>query len=294
MIRFETARLMAMSANLAWLDAWVKGAKPTGIDQKLRQQTLGHLDSWEEACKDIGLGMALPHIGKIRQLLSRSDATVAELALLCKELAQRIIDQSAGRTYLALTYQESRFYLEQAPFGAVVIERFSAAGTDIAEASRCLGLGRHTAGAFHCMRAVETGLKAVAKNLGLTAIRDDSWSWGSVLAQVNTAIQKNKAKKPKPAKWKEREPFLTDVSVHLQTIKTAWRNPTMHTVKTYSPEEAIEVFSATRGFMRHLAERLNEDGVWLSKPKPTHGSSIPVGPSESSSRTALSPPVGQP
>jgi hypothetical protein len=46
------------------------------------------------------------------------------------------------------------------------------------------------------------------------------------------------------------------VLAHLHAVKVAWRNPTMHIVNQYTPEQAEEVFNAVRGFMRHLASKL--------------------------------------
>jgi len=59
-------------------------------------------------------------------------------------------------------------------------------------------------------------------------------------------------------RWKRDEPFLREVLGHLQAVKVAWRNPTMHIVNVYTLEQAEEIFNAVRGFMRHLATRLSE------------------------------------
>ena len=44
----------------------------------------------------------------------------------------------------------------------------------------------------------------------------------------------------------------------LQVVKIAWRNPTMHIVRSYSPEEAEDVFRAVRTFIKRLSERFSE------------------------------------
>ena len=62
----------------------------------------------------------------------------------------------------------------------------------------------------------------------------------------------------KGIRWKKDEPFFRDLAEDLQTIKIAWRNPTMHVVRTYSQFEATEIFTAARGFMQRLATRFSE------------------------------------
>jgi hypothetical protein len=41
---------------------------------------------------------------------------------------------------------------------------------------------------------------------------------------------------------------------HLNAVRNAWRNPTVHPRKHYDPEEAEDVFCASRAFMRALAK----------------------------------------
>ena len=57
-------------------------------------------------------------------------------------------------------------------------------------------------------------------------------------------------------KWKRDEAFYRDIAGDLQAIKIAWRNPTMHVVRRYSPDEAEEIYRAVRGFLKRLADRL--------------------------------------
>ena len=41
-------------------------------------------------------------------------------------------------------------------------------------------------------------------------------------------------------------------------VKTAWRNPTMHIEKTYTPQRAEEILLAVKSFMAHLATKICE------------------------------------
>ncbi|MGA7789948.1 MAG: hypothetical protein WCA56_17500, partial [Xanthobacteraceae bacterium] len=80
-------------------------------------------------------------------------------------------------------------------------------------------------------------------------------SWESYLKQINDKIgQKHKEKSHE---WKANEPLFRDLAGDLQTIKIAWRNPTMHIVRQYNPDEAEEIFRAVRGFMTRLSGHLS-------------------------------------
>ena len=48
-----------------------------------------------------------------------------------------------------------------------------------------------------------------------------------------------------------------DLAGDLELVKIAWRNPTMHIARKYTPDEAEEIFRGTRTFMKHLAAYLS-------------------------------------
>jgi hypothetical protein len=151
----------------------------------------------------------------------------------------------------ALTPTEFSYYEQKNPlFGDVVHSRFPSASDDIEEAGKCLAFSRGTACVMHLMRVMEVGLKALAKPLGIPYAP----SWESYLRQINTKMAVEYKKKP--LGWRKREPFFRDISGDLVTVKHAWRNPSMHVVRKYSPEEADEILRAVRRFMQRLADGL--------------------------------------
>ena len=62
----------------------------------------------------------------------------------------------------------------------------------------------------------------------------------------------------KSPEWIKAESFFRDVAAQLTAVKRAWRNPTMHIERQYSPTEAEAIFNAVRVFMLHLATKLTE------------------------------------
>lgn len=156
------------------------------------------------------------------------------------------------RTLLfALPPARQEYWLQSKPlFGTEVSDRFPFAVDDIAEAGKCLATERGTAAVFHLMRIMEVGLKDLAGALGIPYAP----SWESYIRQISDRIATKHASKVK--KWKKQEPFFRDVLGDLQAVKTSWRNPTMHVVKKYTPDEAEDIYRAVRTFMQRLASGL--------------------------------------
>jgi hypothetical protein len=162
-------------------------------------------------------------------------------ATLDKDLARRV--------FLSVDSLQVRFYQEEYPLGKKVADQFQSALIDSQEAGKCLALDRLTACVFHLMRVMEIGLKAVAKTLGVPHQND----WGHYIREINQTLSARK-----PANDEEAA-FYREVVSHLHTIKTLWRNPTMHAgefCKTRSQAEAI--FNTVQVFMEHLATRVSE------------------------------------
>jgi hypothetical protein len=89
---------------------------------------------------------------------------------------------------------------------------------------------------------MECAVQALAKETGISDVEKE---WGKLLSDLAAKIEKM----PKGAKrdaWSESHS-------HLYHVKQAWRNSTMHPKRTYTEEEAMEVFGAVKSFMRHLS-----------------------------------------
>jgi len=182
-------------------------------------------------------------------------ASEVDLRDLTKELIGRIEDEIGAISFLSLSTLDAKRWSAQMPFGEEVYSRFPSAIVEIEEASKCLAVERSTAAVFHLMRTMEVALKVAAVELGIPYAP----SWEPYLKQIHTRIDQKWRKKG--VQWKRDEPFFREVLGHLQAVKVAWRNPTMHVVNQYTLEQAEDIFNAVRGFMRHLATRLSESSA---------------------------------
>ncbi len=205
----------------------------------------------EEVSRDIGLKSVLAQTERIRKILER-DTTQGEFEGSVKELGNRLEDDLKDIVFLHVSDALVPYYRDLQLFGPEVHDNFPSAIDDIEGAGKCLAVGQGTATVLHLMRVMEVGLKSLSRALGIPYAP----SWESHLRQINDRISAQR--KHKGIKWKRDEPFFRDVAGDLQIVKFSWRNPTMHVVRKYGPDEAEEIFRAVRSFMKRLAGRLSE------------------------------------
>ncbi len=197
--------------------------------------------------REMNLVMSLRGLTEFQERV-QNPISIEEAKAELHALSKRIRDELDTQSFLMIPPSKIGYYEGKQPlFGVDVFSRFPSANDDIAEAGKCLALGRSTACVFHLMRVMEAGLKAVAREMGIPYAP----SWESYLKQINKQIEMDW--KEKTPDWKSEEPFYKEVSGDLQAIKIAWRNPTMHIVRKYTEEASQNIFMAVKGFMERLA-----------------------------------------
>lgn len=177
---------------------------------------------------------------------------VHEIAQLCLDVGMRTLDELKGRSVFWVSRRGMTFIGEDRPlFGQTVFESFPSASLDIAEAGMCLGFGRWTASVMHLQRVSEVGLKALAKAVGI----DQQSDWGSYIRLIDKALDANARASGRRSSDEE---FYSHASAIFDRLRRAWRNPAMHPDRSYSEEQAGEIYAATKSLMRQLAPRIHE------------------------------------
>jgi hypothetical protein len=188
---------------------------------------------------------------RLRDTLQRSPDTVPIRGDV-DDLRRRLLDQMETTFCLLLSQQDKEFYEPAAPpFGIDVEANLSSANEDIYEASKCLALERSTACVMHLMRVCEVGLKALANTINVPSQGD----WGGYLRAIEDELS-SRAKKAGARSSDEQ--FYSEAAIAFGHLKRAWRNPSMHVDKTYSPARAKEIFEAVKSFISFLATKISE------------------------------------
>jgi HEPN domain-containing protein len=180
-----------------------------------------------------------------------------DVAPFLPEVMNRLEDECKRKFVLSIDGDHSKYYSHAQLFDSSddnvpkVSAQFSSANEDIAEAGNCLACGRPTACVMHLNRIVEVGLKALAAALGSAPQND----WGKYLSKIDEELQtRMKASGSRTTD----EQFYAEAQLTCDSVRRAWRNPTMHVDKTYTEERAEEILIAVRSFMRHLATKLHD------------------------------------
>lgn len=218
---------------------------------------LEHVREW---CEEAGLDLSAMYAENLKKLIGQGNLTWRQFIERIPHLQGRIQDELRLCLLMQVPRRKAEFYQGQNLFGQAVTDKFPSATLDIEEAGKCYALARNTGCVFHLMRVMEVGVKALAAGLGiLNQIKSAQPSWGEVLRLTNAEIQaRNKAG---DTTWTPtKRVFFENVQADLMVVKNAWRNTTMHVENAYDEERAEDIYNAVKGFMRHLANHVDESG----------------------------------
>lgn len=111
----------------------------------------------------------------------------------------------------------------------------------------------HTAAVFHFMRAVEYGMRALAKKLKVKTRHSLEFSdWSQVIGAIEKKLDLIKLKprgKKKSEEWEHYSRALSDCKALIET-----RNRASHARGDFSEPEALGVFNRAKDLMQHLSQ----------------------------------------
>jgi hypothetical protein len=233
-----------------------------------------HRDEYQEATD--ALLLAADHLKKCGFLVSA--ATTEELLLELRhtydsapnefvvfhglqtrieEIHRSIRSESKLHLFMYLAPERVRFFSDPTQGWEDVAKRWPEVAYDIKESSVCFALDRYAASTFHILQVAEFG---VIKICDLMCVSGDKPGWGCV--KRLRAIVDKPFKDCCPLEQQHRK-FLTDLVPLMEIVMKSWRHKLDHVDNwlkwlntDFGPENAEEVRTATRGFMRNLSREL--------------------------------------
>lgn len=236
-----------------------------GILEPLSPNAVGifSISLWiEEAIKEmerLGLRASQHHAGQLRRML-QDDNTYSDSHLhdQITMLRTTLMAELDATVFLPVSAADARYYREPARDWEEVIARFPEASDDIKEASRCYALGRYPASIYHCMQALEHGLLALGRFMGVEDPKSGFTAVSNALERVLKARYDDLSDFQK-----EHRPLFEQLNRPIQAIKDACRNKVDHAQgravllrADFSPSIAMEIYTSTQGFLRRLATEL--------------------------------------
>ncbi|MBO6539167.1 MAG: hypothetical protein JJ969_07165 [Rhizobiaceae bacterium] len=250
-----------------------------------RAMVLNHLNLLITEVTKAGARSAQVAAARLHTRLSNSEnaLTYDDVLRTMSDIESRFVDHFDDIKLFVLHQNETTFMQPVDALLSVpehVVEDFSLAypnaSFEIEEAAKCIALGRSTAAAFHSMRAVECGIKAICALLEIPdATKPAEKNWGNILKAIKSAIDE---------KWPAKSRVGNSPGVALErlyatldAIKNPWRNATMHVETVYAIHESLHILRCSAVFLRELSRRCDEQG---REPNESPAATVPGRPTQ--------------
>ena len=199
-------------------------------------------------------------LGVISRLQIRLEAlSKAEIHSALDDLKRAFVADLSSRYVFIM--DEDKQLLFGSGFTFKVAKAFPSAAEEIREANSCYSLGRNTATVFHCMRAIEHGMRALLVAVGgpSGAVPLGYLQWNEIIEQVDSKWKSIEPQwKGSPELTNAREFFSRTVG-DLKGFKDAARNISMHTRNVYDESGARSELGRTREWFERLASKVHEN-----------------------------------
>ena len=167
----------------------------------------------------------------------------------------------SASSVFVLDAKRSDFYQPNTPlFGAQVDAQFPGISAELDAAGKCYACDLPTAFAFHTIRCMEAGVRAVTRFLGIPDPSTGAGrNWSNVAKTIKAAMD---------TKWPTSASRMSGDGKDLEAIYGAlvamtnpYRNETMHLSAVYSATEAMHIFELIKGLMQKVASKMDESGT---------------------------------
>ncbi len=222
MLQLKLSVFSEAMSNLGSLEAILQ-SDGVGLTAKSRDQMMEVVTPLRSLLEMMGLTVSLRPADRLIEALKVDWKQTSRVQMLVNHLVVSIKDEADS----VLAWQvprEKLVFFDREPFGPEVHARFPSANDDVEEAGKCLGMGRNTAGVFHLMRIMETGLRTLGASLKDSALDPrTNPSWERILGKCDKEMQK--PLRDRSPEWQTDEPFFSTATANLRVVKDAWRKP---------------------------------------------------------------------
>ncbi len=219
------------------MDSFIK------FEASYQEKIVNNTTEFIDQAVSLGADLTAKSLRRFLAGINQQNMTGSKYIQLYKEIDSRFRDEMQSIRFLLLDKKYQKYYedpLEYFPYN--IEDKFEGVTEELDNAGKCLALEQGTACIFHLMRAMERSVKELGTALGIQNVDKE---WGKILSEVDAKI-KSMSPGAKKDEWSE-------CRSNLYHVKQAWRNSTMHPKKTYSLDEAENVFRAVSAFMTQLS-----------------------------------------
>jgi hypothetical protein len=234
------------------------------LDGEDKERVEANLTFIAETCQKLLLQSAENRLGRIFTSLRLRPFPYWELANELNILSEAINDDIKTEYFYHYPRQKALMLLMVRGEWAAALGGFPSIESEVTAGVDCYAIGHNIACVFHMCRVAEVGLRAIAKERGVTTVRRNTpiaWgTWGDVFTKIDLtlrAIQQARA----GSKKDEALAFYNVILSDLRAIQDLYRNKTMHLRDRYNEGQAQSAMIRTRHLMETLASRLAEPTI---------------------------------
>jgi hypothetical protein len=254
--------IAALHQTRGMVDNWPKDRQEEAFDKGGRERWSKQIHILQESLKILDARLTLTLVNELIVHLEDQQRAITyrQLSSYYEKIDEFFKRELSEVMLLIVDRRRQDYYEPKEPlFGRKFQDGFSSASDEVLEAAKCLALGRSTASAFHSIRCLEAGIRALSRCLGIPdPTKASERSWVKLLDAFNGALN---------TKWPGSSNRLTGDGEVFETIYAAlaamqnpYRNATMHLDHKYTDEEACHIFEMVKGLMKKIADRCDEDG----------------------------------
>jgi len=249
MLRFYAAEFMQMMGELRKLASVLNDDLGDTLDTATREVLWTGTAFIRDTADRICLTSSVRAAERMMQAVE-GNRSPSRLGELFRELSTVVQYELQDCMVFVIPQARAQYYNAKKPLGGSdIVNKLPDTVCDVTEAGNCFAVGRYTACVFHLMRVMEMCVQALGAEFGVSVANGETWQ--GILDSMQGAVKQRYPRHSSP----ERKTYAGVLS-HLESVKIAWRNPTMHPKGTYTEEEARGIIGAVSIFTDNLATLL--------------------------------------
>lgn len=242
----------------------VSGSENDIVDERMRAHILGWMKIALIVAQEFEVRPAENRINRIIKAIGKQDFRYIDAATEIRVLLETLDDGFKGHLLYRYDNEKTRILSCWKNDWSAVVSFFPEAASDILSAVDLWCLCHPTASVFQFMRVLEFGLRAMARDVGVSF---DVQNWQNVINEIESKIREEGKALPRGVSKSERLRFLSEAAKEFVYFKDGWRNHVSHTRAPYDDHQARSVMEHVRQFMTILASGLAPLSVSQSSQK---------------------------
>lgn len=213
-----------------------------------------HLEKLKKFCEDLSLSVSTD---LVTQKLKHLPKSIEEFELLVAAISS----EQKSRLFLYIPGHKSSFFDNKDLLDESIQKKFPSVVQDLMRSANCFALGLNTASVFHAVRAIEIGMREIARSLEVGfSFPLEQANWMEVINQMESKI-KEKGKLAKSEQKGVDLHFYSEIAMQFRYFNDAWRVRVSHAREDYDEIEARAVFEHAMVFFRLISSRLSESSA---------------------------------